>query len=51
VPAAIRADIMRFYGNVESTADVSNKKERKTLEKIQKELAQLRAAPISRPTD
>ena len=51
VPAALRADIMRFYGNVESTAAVRNKKERKTLEKIQKELAQLRAAPISRPTD
>ena len=51
VPAAMRADIMRFYGNVESTAAVSNKKERKTLEKIQQELAQLRAAPISRPTD
>jgi hypothetical protein len=51
VPAAMRADIMRFYGNVESTAAVSNKRERKTLETIQKELAQLRAAPISRPTD
>jgi hypothetical protein len=51
VPAAMRADIMRFYGNVESTAAVSNKKERKTLEKIQQELAQLRAAPVSRPTD
>jgi hypothetical protein len=47
----MRADIMRFYGNVESTAAVRNKKERKTLEKIQQELAQLRAAPISRPTD
>jgi Zinc dependent phospholipase C len=51
VPATMRADIMRFYGNVESTAAVRNKKERKTLDKIQQELAQLRAAPISRPTD
>ena len=50
VPAAMRADIMRFYGNVESTA-VRNKKERKKLEKIQVELAQLGATPASRATD
>jgi hypothetical protein len=50
VPAAMRADIMRFYGNVESTA-VGNKKERKKLEKIQMELAQLGAAAPRRATD
>jgi hypothetical protein len=41
---------MRFYDTVESTA-IGNKKERKKLEKIQMELAQLRAAPVNRPTD
>jgi hypothetical protein len=50
VPAAMRADIMRFYGNVESTA-VRNKKERKKIEKIQAELAQLGAATPSRATN
>jgi hypothetical protein len=53
VPAAMRADIMRFYGNVESTAvgNKGNKKERKKLEKIQMELAQLGAATPRRATD
>jgi hypothetical protein len=49
-PEAMRRDIMRFYGNVESTA-VGNKKERKKLEKIQMELAQLGAATPRRATD
>jgi len=40
VPDAMRADIMRFYGNVASTA-VRDKKERKELEKIEKQLAML----------
>jgi hypothetical protein len=50
VPAAMRADIMRFYGNVGSTA-ARNKKERKKIEKIQVELAQLGGATASRATD
>jgi len=36
----MRADIMRFYGKVEPTA-VRDKKERKELEKIEKQLAML----------
>ncbi len=40
VPDAMRADIMRFYGKVEATA-VRDKKERKELEKIEKQLAML----------
>jgi len=40
LPAAMRADIMRFYGAVEPT-DTRDKKERKELEKIQRQLAML----------
>ena len=40
VPDAMRADIMRFYGNIEPSA-VRDKKERKELEKIEKQLAML----------
>jgi hypothetical protein len=40
VPDAMRADIMRFYGRVEPAA-VRDKKERKQLEKIEKQLAML----------
>jgi hypothetical protein len=40
VPDAMRADIMRFYQKVEPTA-VRDKKERKELEKIEKQLAML----------
>jgi hypothetical protein len=39
-PAALRADIMRFYGRIDPAAS-RNKKERKTLEKIEKQLAML----------
>ena len=46
----MRRDIMRFYDTVESTA-IGNKKERKKLEKIQMELAQLGAATPRRATD
>jgi hypothetical protein len=40
VPDAMRADIMRFYGRIEPAA-VNDKKERKELEKIEKQLAML----------
>jgi hypothetical protein len=40
VPDAMRADIMRFYGKIEPAA-VNDKKERKELEKIEKQLAML----------
>ena len=40
VPDAMRADIMRFYGTVDA-AKAPDKKKRKTLEKVQKDLAQL----------
>ncbi len=40
VPDAMRADIMRFYGTIESAA-VKDKKERKELEKIEKQLSML----------
>ncbi|HKC57667.1 MAG TPA: zinc dependent phospholipase C family protein [Vicinamibacterales bacterium] len=39
-PDALRADIMRFYGKVEPAA-ARDKKERKALEKIEKQLAML----------
>jgi hypothetical protein len=41
VPDAMRADIMRFYGSVDP-AKASDKRQRKTLEKIETELAALR---------
>lgn len=40
VPRAMRADIMRFYANV-NLAETRDKKERKKLEKIQQQLARL----------
>jgi hypothetical protein len=40
VPDAMRADIMRFYGTVDASK-ASDKKQRKELEKIKKELAAL----------
>ena len=49
VPEAVRADIMRFYANVDlSTA--RDKHERKDLQKIQQQLAQLNATATQTPT-
>ena len=49
VPQAVRADILRFYANVDpSTA--RDKHERKDLQKIQKQLAQLNATATQTPT-
>jgi hypothetical protein len=46
VPQAMRADIMRFYGQV-NPAQARNKKERKQLEKVAKELPMLSSERIA----
>jgi len=49
VPRAVRADILRFYGNVDPSG-ARDKRERKDLQKIQQELAQLTAPGAQPPT-
>ena len=48
-PQAVRADILRFYGSVDP-ATARDKHERKDLEKIQQQLAQLNASGAQAPT-
>ena len=49
VPQAVRADIQRFYGTVDPTS-ARGKHERKDLQKIQQQLAQLNAPAAQAPT-
>jgi hypothetical protein len=49
VPAGVRADIRRFYGTVDPAA-ARDKHQRKDLQKIQKELAQLSESAAQPPT-
>jgi hypothetical protein len=49
VPQATRADIMRFYGTVDP-ARARDKHERKELQKVQKELAELNGSTAQPPT-
>jgi hypothetical protein len=49
VPQATRADIMRFYGTVDP-AGARDKHERKELQKVQKELAELNGSTAQPPT-
>jgi hypothetical protein len=49
VPQAIRADVMRFYDNV-NPADATDKEQRKALAKIQQQLARLNEQPSRVPT-
>jgi hypothetical protein len=49
VPQATRADIMRFYGTVDP-AGARDKHERKELQKVQRELAELNSSTAQPPT-